>query len=38
VHDIVDDPTPILLGLGITALGWWLGRGAGPDKSLSEGV
>ena len=38
VHDIVDDPTPILLGLGITALGWWLGHGAGPDKPLSEGV
>jgi YjbE family integral membrane protein len=37
-HDIVDDPTPILLGLGITALGWWLGRGARPDKPLSEGV
>lgn len=38
VHDVVDDPTPILLGLAIAALGWWLSRGAGPDKPLSEGA
>ena len=37
-HDVVDDPTPILLGLAIAALGWWLSRGAGPDKPLSEGA
>ncbi len=36
--DTIDDPVSLLLAIGLTALGWWLARGAAPGPDAREGV
>jgi YjbE family integral membrane protein len=36
--DVVDDPVSIALAIGMTALGWWLARTAGPRRGAEAGA
>ena len=36
--DLLADPVPIVLGIAVAALGWWLARNAAEAPSVSEGA
>ena len=36
--DLLADPAPIVLGLGVAALGWWLARNTAGPPPVSEGA